>query len=155
MVEKVLERQRIPFEPYGATTWQRPDLLRGLEADECYYVQSVPRIAGRIELDLTIDPPPDLAIEVEVASPLLDKVAVYGGLGVPELWRVRADGSCDMFRLDTAGAYQPIGVSVAVPPFTPAVLSQYLRLRAELSYSAAMARFEAAFLPTVAGPAVP
>ena len=79
----------------------------------------------------------------------MDKVAVYRGLGVPELWRVRADGSCDMLRLDAAGAYQPITVSVAVPPVTPEVVSHYLRLRAELSHSATMARFEAEFLPTV------
>ena len=148
MIEKVLDRQRVPFSPYGATTWQRSDLRRGLEADECYYVQNVARIAG-IGRDLTVDPPPDLAIEVEVASPLLDKVAVYAGLGVPELWRVRIDGSCDMLRLDAAGAYQPVAASVTVPPFTPAVVSQYLLLRAETSHSAALARFEAEFLPVV------
>ena len=149
MVEAVLTRRRVPFEPSASTTWTRPDLLKGLEADESYHVQSAPLILGKLELDLTVDPPPDLAIEVEVASPLLDKEAVYRGLGVPELWRVRADGSCDMLRLDPAGAYQPVAVSVAVPPFTPAVVSQYLRLRAELPFSAAMARFEAEFVATL------
>ena len=151
MIEKVLERQHVPFEPYAATTWRRPDLVKGLEADECYFIQSVPRIAGKIELDLTVDPPPDLAIEVEVESPLLDKAAVYAGLGVPELWRLRSDGACDFFRLDAAGQYQPIAVSVAVPPFTPAVVATYLRVRAESSHSVALARFEAEYLPTVGG----
>ena len=155
MVEAVLTRRRMAFEPSGSTTWTRPDLRKGLEAGESYHIQSAPLIAGKIELDLTVDPPPDLAIEVEVASPLLDKVAVYRGLGVPELWRLRADFSCDMFRIDATGQYQPITASVAVPPFTSAVVSQYLRLRAELSYSAAMARFEADFLPTVAAPPNP
>jgi Uma2 family endonuclease len=155
MITMTLRRQRIAYEPSGATTWKRPDLLKGLEADECYHIQSVALVAGRDELDLTVDPPPDLAIEVEVASPLLDKVAVYRGLGVPELWRLRADGSCDMFHLDAPGQYQPIVASVAVPPFTPAVVSHYLQLRAELSYSVAMARFEAEFLATVAAPPMP
>ena len=149
MVEAVLTRQRVAYEPSGSTTWTRPDLLKGLEADESYHIQTAPLVASKMELDLTVDPPPDLAIEVEVASPLLDKVAVYAGLGVPELWRVRVDGSCDMLRLDAAGAYQPVAVSVAVPPFTPAVVSQYLLLRAETSHSAALARFEAEFLPVV------
>ena len=149
MVTGTLKRQRVTFEPSGSTTWVRPDLRRGLEADQCYHIQSVARVIDKDELDLTVDPPPDLAVEVEVTSPLLDKVAVYGGLGVPELWRLRADGACDMFRLDAAGQYQSIEASVAVPPFTPAVVSTYLRLRAELRHSAAMARFEAEFLPTI------
>jgi Uma2 family endonuclease len=149
MVTAVLKRLRVTYEPSGSTTCQRSDLLRGLQADKSYHIQSVGLVAGKVEWDLTIDPPPDVAIEVEVESPLLDKVPVYAGLGVPELWRVRADGSCDMFGLDGAGAYQPITASVAVPPFTPAVVSQYLRLRAELGHSAAIARFEAEFLPTV------
>ena len=152
LVTRLLSRQRIDYEPSGATTWQRPDLEKGLEADECYHIQSVARVAGRDELDLTVDPPPDLAIEVEAASPLLDKVAVYRGLGVPELWRVRADRSCEFLRLDADRQYQPAAASAAVPPLTPAIVSQYLRVRAEASYSAAIAQFEAEFPATVVQP---
>lgn len=149
MVTTTLKRQRIAYEPAGATTWKRHELLRGLEADECYHIQTIDRVLGKEELNLKIDPSPDLAIEVEVTNPLLDKVAVYRGLRVPELWRVRFDGRCDMFRLDTDGAYQPIAASVAVPPFTRAVVSRFLLLRAQLNHSGAIARFEAEFLPTV------
>jgi Uma2 family endonuclease len=151
LVTATLKRQQIGYAPGGATTWQRPDLSRGLEADECYYIRNVSRVAGKASLDLAVDPPPDLAIEVEVESPLLDKVDVYRRLGVPELWRVRADAACDMFQLDAAGQYQPIGVSVAVPPLTAAVVSRYLRLLTEIDFPTALARFEAEFLPTLGG----
>ena len=65
---------------------------------------------------------------------------------------MRADGTCDMLRLDAAGAYEPAAANaagVAVPPFTPAVVLRYLRPRAELSHSAALARFQAEYLPTL------
>ena len=152
LVTSTLKRLRIAYTPGGATTWRREAGSRGLEGDECYYVQSLSQIIGKVDVDLAVDPPPDLAVEVEVEveSPLLDKVAVYAGLGVPELWRVRADGACDMLRLDADGAYRPVAASLAVPPLTPAVVSQYVRLMTGLDFPTALARFEAEFLPTVA-----
>jgi Uma2 family endonuclease len=151
IVTSTLKRQRVTYIPGKSTTWRRLGASRGLEADECYYVQSVPQIRGKLELDLTVDPPPNLAIEVEVESPLLDKVAIYGALGVPELWRVRVDGTCDMLLLDMGGQYQPIAASVAVPPLTSAIVSRYVRLLTETDFPAAVSQFEAEFLPTIRG----
>ena len=149
IVIATLKRQRITYAPGKSTTWRQISASRGLQADECYYVQNVHRVADKLDLDLSVDPPPDLAVEVEVESPLLDKVDVYRGLGVPELWRVRADGACEFFQLDAAGRYQPAAASAAVPPLTAAVVSQYVRLLLASGFPAALARFEAEFLPTV------
>ena len=38
------------------------------------------------ELDLSVDPPPDLAIEVDISSSSLDQLAIYADMGVPEVW---------------------------------------------------------------------
>ena len=149
LVTATLRRQRIAYAPGGSTTWRQLTAARGLQADECYYVQNVGRVAGKLDVDLSIDPPPDLAVEVEVESPLLDKADVYRGLGVPELWRVRADGTCDFFRLDAAGQYRPAAVSAAVPPLTPAVVSQSVGLLLGLGFPTALAPFEAGFLATI------
>ncbi len=149
LVTATLKRQRISYIPGKSTTWRQIGASRGLEADECYYVQSVPRIRGKLELDLAVDPPPDLAIEVEVESSLLDKVAIHGALAVPELWRVRADASCEMLQLDATAQYEPITVSKVVPTLTPTVLSRYVRLLTETDFPAAVAQFEDEFLSTV------
>jgi Uma2 family endonuclease len=63
----------------GGTTWRKEAKKRGLEADECY------KLGPYHDGDL-----PDLALEVIVSSPLVDKMAVYAGLGVSELWLWRA-----------------------------------------------------------------
>jgi Uma2 family endonuclease len=131
-------------------TWRKKAELKGLEADDCYHIQHIQQVAGKTELDLTIDPPPDLAIEVEVASPMINKLEVYRGLKVPELWRIKANGSCEMYLLDAEGAYQPILKSVAIPILTPAIVSHYVLMREQQSHGETLRRFDAEVLANVA-----
>ena len=86
MVEALTEELVIDIYSAGSTTFRRALKEKGLEPDECYWVANEPRIRGKREVDLDVDPPPDLAIEVEMSSPLLDKLEVYAGLGFPEVW---------------------------------------------------------------------
>ena len=89
IIEAFTVEMRIPVRGAGATTLKHPDLVRGVEADRSYYILNASKIApGKKTLDLTKDPPPDLAIEVEMSNRLLDRVGIYAKLGVPELWRV-------------------------------------------------------------------
>lgn len=146
MAERTMEKRKIKYEPAGAATWRKQFELRGLEADECYHVQSVTLVSGKSELNLLVDPPPDLAIAIAVTPPAIDKVEIYRTLRVLELWRIKGDASCEMFRLDSDGRYQPIQKSVTLPLFTPAVVSHYLLLREQLGHSDGIARFEAEML---------
>jgi Uma2 family endonuclease len=70
-----------------STTWRRALVERGIEADECFYLANLGRVLGKRTIDLDIDPPPDLAIEIEVSTDVLDRLAIYGALGIPEVWR--------------------------------------------------------------------
>lgn len=71
----------------GSTTFRLPEAARGLEPDDCYYIQQAERMAGRDTIDLATDPPPDLVVEVDITHPSLDKFPIYASLGVPEVWR--------------------------------------------------------------------
>lgn len=104
----------VPFEPAGRTTFRREDVERGLEPDKCYYIQNVTALAGVREIDLTLHPPPDLAVEVEHTRSSLPKQPVYAALGVPEVWRF--DGVTVTFLvLQPGGGYQPQPASRAFP----------------------------------------
>jgi len=83
-IKALLETMEIDFEGFGSTTFKRVDKLAGLEPDDCFYIQNNVAMRGIRKLDMTIDPPPDLAIEVDVTSKT--KFDVYRVLGVPELW---------------------------------------------------------------------
>src|SRR5688572_21804081 len=88
LVKAVLDHAGLEYQSMRSTTWRRLQGLKGLEADACFYIASLPAILDRKQVDLERDPPPDLAVEAEVTSSLLDKGAVYAGLRVPELWRI-------------------------------------------------------------------
>lgn len=83
-VQVLMDEMEIDFEGFGSTTFKRVDKLAGLEPDDCFYIQNNVAMRGIRKLDMTIDPPPDLAIEVDVTSKT--KFDVYRTLGVPELW---------------------------------------------------------------------
>ncbi len=85
MVKILLEELEIDRECFGSTTFKRKDMAQGIEPDNCFYIQNHALMIGKKRIDLTVDPPPDLAIEVDVTSKT--QIDVYEALGVPELWR--------------------------------------------------------------------
>ncbi len=85
MVKILLEELGVDRECYGSTTFKREDMSAGIEPDNCFYVQNYRAMIGKRRLDLTVDPPPDLAIEVDVTSKT--QLSAYAALRVPELWQ--------------------------------------------------------------------
>ncbi len=71
----------------GSMTIKRPDLAAGKEPDSCYYFANELAVRGKIKLDFTQDPPPDLAIEIDITSSSINQLALYAKLGVGEVWR--------------------------------------------------------------------
>jgi Uma2 family endonuclease len=87
LLKILLDELEMNWEPFGSTTFKRKDMQAGIEPDDCFYIQNYARMIGKDRLDLTIDPPPDLAIEVDLISKT--KLSVYEALGVPEIWRYK------------------------------------------------------------------
>jgi len=126
LVFALAEELSLPLKPGGSTTLRRRLKKRGIEADECFWIANAPRIAGRRRLDLRTDPPPDLAIEVDVTHGSLDRLSIYARLGVPEVWRV--DGDVLTFHvLDTDRTYRDATISRSFPLLTPAALLGFLQ----------------------------
>jgi Uma2 family endonuclease len=71
----------------GDMTCDREDLQRGLEPDECFYIANEPLVREKEKIDLATDPPPDLAVEVEITRSSRNRLGIYAALGVPEVWR--------------------------------------------------------------------
>jgi Uma2 family endonuclease len=87
MIEVFTETLNIDIESASSTTFKRADLERGFEADECYYIQHAAEIRAKDDIDMTVDPPPDLIIEVDISRSSLNKFGIYRALAVPEVWR--------------------------------------------------------------------
>jgi Uma2 family endonuclease len=80
------EAEDVQMASVGRWTLQELFKKQGLEADDCYYVTNAERLRGKKELDLAVDPPPDLAIEIDVTTDSQHKLGIYANLGVPEVW---------------------------------------------------------------------
>jgi Uma2 family endonuclease len=72
---------------FGSMTIKRADLAAGKEPDSCYYFANEAAVRGKIKLDFNQDPPPDLAIEIDITSSSINQLALYARLGVGEVWR--------------------------------------------------------------------
>jgi Uma2 family endonuclease len=106
-VKILLEELEIDCECFGSTTFKRQEMSYGIEPDECFYIQNHQLMVGKDRVDLSIDPPPDLAIEVDVTSKT--QISAYLKLQVAELW-VYADDDLKIYTLQ-AGSYQSSPVS--------------------------------------------
>jgi Uma2 family endonuclease len=84
LIKALLEELDIEFRSLGSTTFKKSQ-TQGLEPDQCFYIQNEGAIRGKKRIDLSVDPPPDLAIEIDVTS--RTHPSIYEALGVPELWR--------------------------------------------------------------------
>jgi len=117
MVEILTEELDIPMIAAGATTLKREDLDKGLEADESFYLASLSLISDVEQLDLDVDPPPDLAIEIEITRSALNRLGIYGALRVPEVWRFDGKSLRILLRQDD-GTYRESQQSEALPCIT-------------------------------------
>ncbi|HEX5085191.1 MAG TPA: Uma2 family endonuclease [Blastocatellia bacterium] len=80
-------RLRINIVSFGSTTMRKRRKSKGNEPDACFYVQTAAVIGNRIELDFSIDPPPDIVLEVDIHHDSTNNDAIYAALGAPEIWR--------------------------------------------------------------------
>jgi Uma2 family endonuclease len=117
------ERGR-PCRSTASSRWGRESDDRGLESDESFYIRSASIVEGR-EIDLEVDPPPDLAVEIDISPAKPSRAMVYTTLGVPEIWIWR-DQNLTVTRL-IKGRYQTVDQSVELPDFPHDLLTHTLR----------------------------
>jgi len=124
LVNVTAEERAVDVEGFGSTTFRRADLERGFEPDACFYIEHVKRVRGKAHLDLTVDPPPELVIEIDITHPSLNKFLIFAQLGVPEVWRY--DGrQLRIFRL-TGTEYVESDESAVLPPLSSAIISHFI-----------------------------
>ena len=125
LAKALAARAKVRVKSAGSTTFSREDLERGLEPDRCFYIRNVDAILGKLDIDLSTDPPPDLAIEIDITSSCLDRLGIYAALGVPEVWRFDGEHFEVLLRRDAAG-YDTAVASLAFPTLPIAEVAELL-----------------------------
>ncbi len=141
MVKILLEELQLDNECFGSTTFRNEQMSQAVEPDDCFYIQNYRAVLGKDKLDLTIDPPPDLVIEIDITS--RTQFDNYQLLGVSELWRYTRRG-LQIYVL-REGSYSKDTFSPTFPKFLSLieVINQYIQQSKNQGRSATLRAFRA------------
>lgn len=139
LVQTTTEVLGLEISSLGSTTLSRKDLQKGVEPDECYYITNEELVRGKIKFDFNRDPPPDLAIEIDITSSSLDRLTIYAALGVREIWRF--DGKNLFIYCLENGSYQEQEKSSVLPILSKSVILNFLTRREEKGENALLREF--------------
>lgn len=123
-MKDIADELALDSESYGSAVWRDRLQMAGLELDNCFYFQNEPAVRGRTDLDLRQDPPPDLALEIDIPNKSLDRFPIYAWLRVPELW-CYDDGDLKIYHLQS-GDYGEAEGSLALPQLPVLELPQII-----------------------------
>jgi Uma2 family endonuclease len=149
-VKVLVKEYGLEVQSAGSMTMHHEDLQSGAEADKTYYIRHEEVVREREEYDPTIDPAPDLVVEVDLSSKSSRRMLVFAELGIPELWQY--DGERLLFKsLGDDGKYHAIQQSLAFPGLSAADLQTFLDRRGtmgEIALDEALATWVRASLET-------
>jgi len=129
-------RRRIKVLCYGSATMKKQP--KGVEPDLSFYVQSADALPDKLVIDFSVDPPPDIVVEVDLQHQSLFKFPIYAAFGVSEIWRY--DGEVMTMYVLESGKYVPISSSRALPILSSIVLTEFLtKSRTEDQYETLLA----------------
>ena len=86
LVKALLRLHRLDWHDFDPVTLKKLH-EKGLEPDHCFYIQNYRAVLGKTRIDLDRDPPPDLALEVDLTS--FSSIDEYEAIAIPELWIYR------------------------------------------------------------------
>ena len=143
MVEMFSLHHNIDVSSSASTTFKRSDLERGFEADESYYIRNESVVRDKREIDLSIDPPPDLVIEIEMSRSAINKLALFASIGLPEVWRY--NGTKLWLGRLVGDKYEQISQSVELQGFPIEAAVEILQLIGTASETELIRRFVKVF----------
>ncbi|HYV37012.1 MAG TPA: Uma2 family endonuclease [Gemmataceae bacterium] len=124
------EEAELDFTACGSMTCDREDLDRAAEPDECIYIVNSDLMQGRKTVDLSIDPPPDLMVEIDITSSSKRRLGIFAALKVPEVWKVTLN-SFQVLQLDEDGQYVESECSKYFPGIPMAKVAEFVKRQAE------------------------
>jgi len=150
LIVVLTEELGMPRRSCGDMTCDRDDLERGLEPDECFYLTNEPLVRNKDQIDLAVDPPPDLGVEVDITRSSRTRLGIYAALRVPEVWRFDGD-QLIIHQLQADGQYIEVERSRYFPFLSGDEVVRFLQQRTQMDENALIRSFRAWVSRSVAG----
>ncbi|MBW4588293.1 MAG: Uma2 family endonuclease [Aetokthonos hydrillicola CCALA 1050] len=113
LLEAYAEEKDINLNGYGSTTFRKQAAKKGAEPDECYCLGELHEV-------------PDIAIEIVITSGGIDKLEVYRGLGVKEVWFWKNQQFNFYYLSEIDGKYTQSSNSKLIPNLDPVLLASFV-----------------------------
>jgi Uma2 family endonuclease len=139
LVRVLSEELGVKLETRGSATYKLKRLMKGAEPDGCFYVQNAEAVIGKRRIDLTVDPPPDIIVEVDITNESLSKFPIYAAFGVSEIWRYDGE-QAQIYHLDDQ-TYVEANTSLAFDCLTARTITDFIEQSKTQGQSAALAAF--------------
>ena len=88
IIKVLLDHNKLEYDSFTPVTMELP-AESGIEPDYCFYIDNWEASSGKERIDWSIDPPPDLVLEIDVTS--YTEINDYLPYRVPEVWLFRRD----------------------------------------------------------------
>lgn len=132
-IVEIADLYEIDFVPAGDTTFRLEKKRKGFEGDGSFYFKNADIVRGKDEIDLSVDPPPELIVEVDITHGSLSKFPILAAIGVEEIWRF--DGEDVFFyRLENED-YKQVAESVCLPRVKSEIVTELLFAAEEMKRS--------------------
>ena len=135
----ISEESNITLETRGSATFRQKRKAKGAEPDTCFYMQNAARIIGQRTIDLEVDPPPDVVVEIDTTNESLSKFNIYAAFGVPEIWRYDGE-QAHIYQL-TNQTYVEANSSLAFSSLTATALTDFIAQSKTQGQTAALIAF--------------
>ena len=140
LIVALTEELGLPLAEYGSMTMKRRKKLRGLEPDECFWIQNEPLVRQLKKYDLRRDPPPDLIVEVGISRSAVNRMGIYAAFKVPEVWRFRNE-RLEFHVLGEEGKFAVHPTSRSFPGVPADEIDRFLALRGQADQNALVRQF--------------
>ena len=126
VVNVLTEERETRVVAMGSTTFNRESLECGVDPDLSYYFSNAGRITDWDHIDLEVDPPPDLTVEIDLTNEARGRLRVFAALKIPEVWRF--DGErLEVLKFQAVGDYQIVPQSEIFPWVSMEGIARFLR----------------------------
>lgn len=141
LISVITDELNINIKKFGSLTFKSQPLQQGVEPDSCYYIKNEFRVRGKQNIDLEIDPPPDLVLEIDITSGSLNKLPIYANFRVPEFWQYKGDQLKVFLLEEERNTYQEVKASKIFPFLDLNLIPQLIQQSLEIGETATLKEF--------------
>ena len=141
LISVIADELNLNLKKLGSLTLKSNEFKQAVEPDSCYYLQNEPKVRNKQNIDLSIDPPPDLVLEIDITSGSLNKLPIYANLKIPEIWRYDGKNLTVFVLQPTDNSYRQVDKSKAFSFFYLNLVPELIQQSLEEGETATLKQF--------------